>query len=64
MDVGVDSTHCEYTQDRLGVLYFAHRRDGEHVCVIFNQLAVNSVLVRSDDDLYAADDLRSHVVCR
>jgi hypothetical protein len=63
MDLRVDGTHLEYTQDRLGILQFMHRT-GEAACVACNQLAVNSVLVRSDDDLYAANHHRCLLVCR
>jgi hypothetical protein len=63
MNVGVDSTHFEYTQDRVGIPQFVHRA-GDHVRVIFNQLVVDSVLVRSDDDLYAANHRRCRFACR
>lgn len=48
MNLRVDGTHLEYTQDRLGILQSMYRT-GEAACVACNQLAVNSVLVRSDE---------------
>jgi hypothetical protein len=63
MNLRVDGTHFEYTQDRLGIFQSLNRGD-EAPRIACDQLPVDSVLVRSDDDLYAAYHRRCRVVGR
>jgi hypothetical protein len=50
INLRADSTHLEYAHDVLRILHFAHRA-GEELFNLVDESAVDSVLVRSDEDL-------------
>jgi hypothetical protein len=50
MNLRADRTHLEYAHDVLRILHFAHRA-GEELLNLVDESAVDSVLVRSDEDL-------------